>query len=39
MLKDVHLSLMIGPIVPIPASKVVIDHLDNIEVTVRDQTR
>jgi hypothetical protein len=27
---------MIGPVVPIPASKVVIDHLDNIEVTVRD---
>lgn len=37
MLKDVHLSLMIGPIVPIPASRVVIDHLDSIEVTVRDQ--
>lgn len=36
MLKGVHLSLMIGPVVPIPASKVVIDHLDNIEVTVSD---
>lgn len=36
MLKGVHLSLMIGPIVPIPAPKVVIDHLENIEVTVAD---
>ncbi|GAX60143.1 unusual protein kinase [Candidatus Scalindua japonica] len=37
MLKGIQLSLMIGPIVPIPASKVVIDHLVNIEVTVRDE--
>jgi hypothetical protein len=37
MLKDVHLTLMIGQVIPVPASKVVIDHLDNIEVTVRDQ--
>ncbi len=36
MLKDVHLSLMIGPVVPIPAPRVVIDHLDSIEVTSRD---
>ena len=37
MLRDIHLSLMIGPLVPIPAPKIVIDHLDSIEVTVRDQ--
>ena len=37
MLKGIHLSLMIGPVVPITAPKVVIDHLDNIEVTVRDE--
>ena len=36
MLKDVHLSLMIGPIVPIVAPRVVIDHLESIEVTTRD---
>jgi hypothetical protein len=37
MLKDVHLSLMIGPIVPVPASRLVMDHLDSIEITIRDQ--
>ncbi|WP_431066966.1 hypothetical protein [Methylotuvimicrobium sp.] len=37
MLKDVHLSLMIGPVVPIPATRVVMEHLDSIEVTVKDK--
>lgn len=37
MLKGIHLTLMIGPVIPIPASKVVLEHLDSIEVTVKDQ--
>lgn len=37
MLKGVHLSLMIGPVVPVPAPKVVIDNLESVEVTVRDE--
>lgn len=37
MLKGVHLTLMIGPLVPIPAPQVVMDSLTNIEVTTSDQ--
>ena len=36
MLKGVHLTLMIGPVVPIAVSKVVIDALTSVEVTVND---
>lgn len=33
MLKGIHLTLMIGPAVPVPAPKVVIESLSNIQVT------
>lgn len=33
MLKGIHLTLMIGPAVPVPAPKVVIDSLSSIQVT------
>lgn len=36
MLRGVNLSLMIGPVVPIPAPQSVIDALSSVEVTVRD---
>jgi hypothetical protein len=36
MLKGVHLTLMIGPVVPIPVSKTVLDALTSVEVTVSD---
>ena len=32
MLKGVNLTLMIGPVVPIPVSKVVLDALTDVEV-------
>ena len=32
MLKGIHLTLLIGPVVPIPAPRVVIDALDSVEV-------
>ena len=33
MLKGIHLTLMIGPVVPIAASQVVIDALQSVQVT------
>jgi len=36
MLDGVHLSLMIGPVVPIPAPQVVMDALSDVEVTTGD---
>jgi hypothetical protein len=36
MLKGVHLTLMIGPVVPIAVPKVVLDALTSVEVTVND---
>lgn len=36
MLKGVQLTLMIGPVAPIPVSKVVLDALTSVEVTVND---
>src|SRR5262245_33850485 len=33
MLKGVHLSLLIGPAVPVPAPKVVTDALQSVQVT------
>jgi hypothetical protein len=32
MLKGIHLTLLIGPVVPIPAPRIVIDALDSVEV-------
>ena len=37
MLKGVHLTLMIGPLVPIPVPRVVIDSLTSVEVTTSDK--
>ena len=36
MVDGVHLSLMIGPVVPLPAPQVVIDALADVEVTTSD---
>lgn len=36
MVDGVHLSLMIGPVVPLPAPRVVIDALSDVEVTTSD---
>ena len=36
MLKGMHLTLLIGPAVPVPAPRVVLDALQSIEVTVND---
>jgi hypothetical protein len=36
MLRGVHLTLMIGPVVPIPVPKTVLDALTSVEVTVND---
>ena len=33
MVKGIHLTLMIGPAVPIPAPKVVLDALRSVQVT------
>ncbi len=33
MLKGIHLSLMVGPVVPIPAPQVVLDALTSVQVT------
>ena len=33
MLKGVHLTLMIGPAVPVPAPRVVMDALQSVQVT------
>jgi hypothetical protein len=32
MLKGIHLTLLIGPVVPVPAPRIVIDALDSVEV-------
>jgi hypothetical protein len=37
MLKGVHLTLMIGPLVPIPVPQVVMDSLTSVEVTTSDR--
>jgi len=37
MLKGVHLTLMIGPLVPVPVPEVVMDSLTNVEVTTSDK--
>src|SRR3954470_12256814 len=36
MLKGVHLTLMVGPAVPVPVPRVVLDALQSVEVTVND---
>ena len=36
MLKGIHLTLMIGPVVPVPVPQSVLDALQSVEVTVRD---
>jgi hypothetical protein len=36
MLKGIHLTLMIGPVVPIPVPQTVLDALTDVEVTTRD---
>lgn len=36
MLESVQLSLMIGPLIPIPVPRVVLDSLVSVEVTVKD---
>jgi len=36
MVDGIHLTLMIGPVVPVPAPQVVIDSLSNVEVTTDD---
>lgn len=33
MLKGIHMTLMIGPVVPVPVPRVVIDALENVKVT------
>jgi hypothetical protein len=37
MLKGIHLTLMIGPVVPIPVPQTVLDALTNVEVTTSDK--
>jgi hypothetical protein len=36
MLKGVHLTLLVGPMVPVPVPQVVLDALTSVEVTTRD---
>ncbi|HUR35914.1 MAG TPA: hypothetical protein VM032_19055 [Vicinamibacterales bacterium] len=36
MLKGVHLTLLMGPAVPVPAPRLVLDALQSVEVTVND---
>jgi hypothetical protein len=36
MLKGIHLTLLIGPVVPAPAPRAVLDALQSIEITVND---
>ena len=36
MLKGIHLSLLVGPAVPLPAPRIAIDALQSVEVTVND---
>ena len=37
MLKGVHLTLMVGPVVPVPVPRVVLDALTSVEVTSADE--
>jgi hypothetical protein len=37
MLKGVHLTLMVGPVVPVPVPQVVLDALTDVEVVVPDE--
>lgn len=37
MLNGIHLTLMIGPVVPIPVPQLVLDALTNVEVTTTDR--
>ncbi len=37
MLRGIQMTLMIGPVVPIPVPQVVLDALENVQVTVRDE--
>jgi hypothetical protein len=37
MLKGVHLTLMVGPVIPVPVPQVVLDALTAIEVTSQDE--
>ena len=37
MLKGIQMTLMIGPVVPIPVPRVVLDALESVEVTIRDE--
>lgn len=39
MLKGINLQLYVGPLVPIPASRAVMDALTDVEVTIRDVDR
>ena len=36
MLKNVQLSLMIGPVVPLPVPREVVEALESVEVTPRE---
>jgi hypothetical protein len=36
MLKGVHLTVMIGPVMPVPVPQIVLDALTNVEVTTSD---
>lgn len=38
MLKGIHLTLMIGPVVPIPVSQEVLDALTSVEITLSSET-
>ena len=37
MLKGIHLTLMVGPVVPVPVPRVVLDALTSVEVTSADE--
>jgi hypothetical protein len=37
VLKGIQMTLMIGPVVPIPVPQVVLDALESVQVTVRDE--
>lgn len=37
MLKGVHLTLMVGPVIPVPVPQLVLDALTAIEVTSQDE--
>jgi len=37
MLKGINLTLMIGPVLPIPVPQTVLDALTNVEVTTSDK--